>query len=151
MGRTARRWTDAEDIVQGVLVETVAQLPRLPEDCDAEELLRRVQRTASLRLTDAARRHGRLVGESVGPGAGSVDDVRPSEGSVTNADRRQWLEQLVARLPEKYAVVVRLCAFEELSCVEAAQQLGLEPDTVRKRYEHARSELERRLRNRDDV
>jgi RNA polymerase sigma factor (sigma-70 family) len=102
-----------------------------------------MQRTAGCRVRDALRNHRRFVGESASPGV--IPERSRSAGPVTAEDRRRWLEELVARLPEKYAEVVRLCGFEELSCVEAASRLGLEPDTVRKRYEVARQALARRL------
>ncbi len=146
-----RRWVDIEDVVQGVLLETVRGLPGLPEGAAADELLRRVQRTAACRARDAARNHRALAGESAVPAPGGPASPPRSVGAITAADRRRWLEELVARLPEMYAVVVRLCAFEELSCVEAAARLGLEPDAVRKRYEVARHALARRLEGRDDV
>lgn len=147
-----RRWAEVDDVVQGILVEIVGELGELPADAGPDELLRRVQRTAGCRVRDVARNNGRLIGESAGPAADGTPADRPrSVGPVTAEDRRRWLEELVARLPEKYAAVVRLCAFEELSCVEAARRLGLEPDTVRKRYEVARAALARHLGNAESV
>jgi RNA polymerase sigma factor (sigma-70 family) len=148
----ARRWVDVEDVVQGVLIETVRQLPALPADADAEELVRRVQRTAECRVRDAARNHGALRGASASPTrAAELPERQRSVGAVTAEDRRRFLEKLVARLPPKYADVVRLCGLEQLSFVEAARALGLESDTVRKRYEVACQALARRLGGRDDV
>jgi RNA polymerase sigma factor (sigma-70 family) len=147
-----RRWAEVDDVVQGVLLETVGELHELPADAGPDELLRRVQRIAGCRARDAARNHRRLVGESAGPAANGARVDRPrSMGPITAEDRRRWLEELVARLPEKYAAVVRLCGFEELSYVEAARRLGLEPDTVRKRYEAARAALARRLGSAESV
>ena len=54
----------------------------------------------------------------------------------------------MAHLPDKYAEVVRLCALDEMTFVEAGQVLGLGADTVRKRYERAREVLERKLSDR---
>ena len=73
-----------------------------------------------------------------------------SRGSVTREDTVRWVHDLVEHLPEKYAQVVRLCALEELTFVEAGQRLGLAADTVRKRYERAREVLERKLSARHD-
>lgn len=151
MSARARRWMDPEDLVQGVLIEIVRELPELPDDAGPEELLRRAYRTASLRVRDAVRNHHRLTGESNLRVNLSAANRSRSMGSITARDRRRWLEQLVARLPERYAQVVRLCGLEELSCMEAARQLGLQPDVVRKRYETARRALARRLEGRDDV
>ena len=142
----AKRWTDAEDVVQAVLIETLPQLETLPADADPDELLRRLYRTAGLRVKDAARKHRRQLGESVAPEAPPSNRERAaSMGAVTAADYQRWIHELVSRLPARYAEVVRMCAFEELSCVEAARRLKLEPDTVRKRYEVARQALDRRL------
>lgn len=149
--RSARRWLDADDLAQEVLIETAEQMPALPPDAGVEELLRRMRRTAQLRVTDAIRKHRRLVGESVGPRGDAAAVGEESVGDVTAADRRRWMHELIGRLPEMYAVVVRLCGLEGLSCVEAGRRLGLEPDTVRKRYEHARRELQRRTRGRGDA
>lgn len=137
--------------MQGVLLETLRQLPALPPDAGADELLRRAQRTASCRVRDAARNHRALHGESVSPhGAAERAERERSVGAVTAEDRRRFLEELVARLPPKYADALRLCGLEELSFVEAARTLGLEPDTVRKRYDVARNALARRLKGRED-
>lgn len=146
----ARRWVEVDDVVQGILLETVRQLPELPADAGAGELVRRVQRTASCRVRDAARNHGALLGESASPrGEAERPERRGSVGEVTAEDRRRLLEALVARLQPKYADVVRLCGLEQRSFVEAGRALGLEPDTVRKRYETALKALARRLDGKD--
>ena len=146
-----RRWAEVDDVVQGILLETVRQLDGLPASADAGELLRRVRRTANLRVKDALRNHQDLVGESAVDLAQTPAERSRSTGPITAEDRRRWLEELVARLPEKYAAVVRLCAFEQLTCVEVAARLKLEPDTVRKRYEVARQALARRLGSSESV
>lgn len=147
----ARRWVEPEDVVQGILIETLPQLSGLPRNAGPDELLRRLHRTARLRVSDAARNHRRRLGESVVVGAFSRPLEPPAMGTVTGRDYQGWVEELVARLPEKYGEVVRLCGFEGLTCVEAAHRLGLEPDTVRKRYEAARKALDRRLASEGDA
>jgi len=143
----ARRWTSPEDIAQGVLMEMVSQLPTLKAEASLGDVVRRVRRTALFRVRDSLRNHRLERGESAGP-SGALDptDRAPSVGPVTAADDRRWLEELVNHLPPAYGEVVRLCAFEELTYVEAARRLGLEADTVRKRYDTARKALDRRRR-----
>ena len=145
----ARRWTSPEDIAQGVLVEMVRQLTTLEPDASMDDLVRRVRRTAGFRIRDSLRSHRLDRGESTGPmEAADPAANAPSAGPVTSADYRRWLEELVGHLPPAYGEVVRLCAFEELTFVEAAARLGLKPDTVRKRYDAARKALDQRRRTR---
>ena len=148
MGPRARRWIEPEDIVQNVLLEclSVRALIRLPQAADEGELLSRLLRTARSRIVDAVRGHGRDLGESVAA-EGSPRAVHERSSVVTREDSRRWVRELVARLPERYGRVVQLCALEGLSYAEAGQRLGLEPDTVRKRYERARAALKSRLPN----
>jgi len=151
MGSRAERWTTAEDVAQGVLIEIVRQLPELPEDANEDELWKRIHRTAGFRVKDALRRHQHDIGESARPAGTELPAGRRSSiGPVTRADDRRWLEALVAHLPPKYADVVRLCALEGRTSSDAARRLGLRDDTVRKRYELARKALNRKLRDRSD-
>lgn len=152
MSQRAQRWTEPQDIAQDVLVEMVRQLETLPADATEEDVVKRIRRTARFRALDAARNRRRDRGESALPGSRPNPTAdRPSMGTVTAEDHRRWLSELVARLPDRYAEVVRLCAFEGLSYVEAARQLDLRADTVRKRYEAARQALDRKLSGRTDV
>jgi len=147
-----RRWSEVDDLVQQVLIEALREVPSLPPDAGAPEVLRNLRRIAACRVRDALRNHQRLVGESaVDLAAGPARAPTESTGPITAADRRRFLEELVERLPEKYADAVRLCGLEGFSCVEAGAHLGLEADTVRKRYETARQALARRLGNRESV
>lgn len=139
------RWAQVDDLVQTVLFEVIQGLEGLPATAGPDDLVRRLSRTADLRVKDALRNHRHLVGESEVDLAQEPCDDGDSSGPITAADRRRWLEELVARLPETHAEVVRLCAFENLTCAEAGARLGLEPDTVRKRYNAAREALARRL------
>ena len=137
--------------MQAVLLEMMGQLSTLPEASGLEEVRKRLYRTAGFRIKDALRNHGRRAGESVLPEAAREAVVpQPAMGLVTGRDYTEYLEALVDRLPPKYAEVVRLCAMEGMSFVEAARSLGLKDDTVRKRYEAARRALRERIRVRPD-
>jgi len=142
MGSGPRRWIDPEDLAQGVLVEFLRDLERMDETPSADEVLRRLQQKARWRVRDVVRNHRRDRGESALPAGGvAPPSPSPSTGPVTLGDERRWLRELVARLPEHYASVVRLCGLEGRSYADAGETLGLAPDTVRKRYERARQRL----------
>ena len=155
MGPATRRWVEPADIVQGVLFEVLQRLPELARDLDQEDLSRRLFRTARSRIRDAVRRHARRSGESYAPElerrGGPGTSLEESWGRVTLADTRRWLEGLVARLPERYAHPVRMVGLQGLSYDEAAEVLGVERETVRKRYERARDSLRARIRGRVDA
>ena len=140
------RWAQPEDVVQQVLSEVFGRLERLPDGADEGTLLRFLFRTAWLRSRDALRPHRGELGESA---IASHLRERAAEhwtdGAVTREDERRWLHELVVRLPVRYAEVVRLCALDGMSYVAAAEELGLEADAVRKRYEKARSILRNRM------
>ncbi len=146
VGPRLARWVEPADIVQGVLFEVLGALGRVPAQATERDLLRRLLRTARSRIQDAARRHARDAGETAMPVAPSQIRREPaSMGSVSREDEKRWIHELVAWLPEKYREVVRLCALEERSFVEAGRELGTTPDAVRMRYERARRMLGEKL------
>lgn len=146
VGLGLARWVDPADIVQGVLLEVLGSLERLPDGAGEDELRRRLLRTAQSRIRDAARRHERDAGETAMPTPPEELRREPaSTGSVSRADERRWMLELVERLPPKYADVVRLCALEGLPFAEAGGRLGLSVDAVRVRYDRARRMLAQRL------
>lgn len=143
-----RRWVPADDVVQEILLGVVKELAGSALCGDPEQFLRNVQRLVRCRVLDAGRNHRRFIGESAfAESIAAAPGASRSAGPVTAEDRHRWLEELVAKLPEKYAPIVRLCGLEGLTYVEAARRLKLKPDTVRKRYEAAREALKRRIRS----
>ncbi len=151
MDAAARRWTEPQDIVQQVLVELGERRaqgvsgPGIP--LDPEPLRAWVCKRADWRLANLHRDHAHLRGETALPAAGQISQPTPSltDGTVTRADTRHVLSELVRHLPAEYGEAVRLCALEGKSFVAAGQALGVSADTVRKRYARARSVLGRAL------
>ncbi len=144
MGPRVRRWIEVEDLLQRVFLEAFPALTQPGPDLDDEELLRRLMRSANTRIVDVVRRHSREVGHS-GFSAPAVGRRCSSVGSVTRADQARWLRALVHRLPEPYRSTIQYCALEGRSFVEAGELLGLEPDTVRKRYNRAKQLLSAKI------
>lgn len=145
LGERARRRVDVEEVVQRALHETLGALASQPAP-DAEELARRLHRTARSRMRDALRKWRREVGESVLKELGCEPAATPnSSGSVTRADTREFLLRLLAELPGDQAQAVRLCALEALSFGDAGARLGLSAEAMRKRFERGREALVRRM------
>jgi RNA polymerase sigma factor (sigma-70 family) len=78
----------------------------------------------------------------------------PSRASVDPMEELSWrevrafLDEEIARLPEKYRSVFVVCILENLSRAEAAQRLGLTERTVLSRLFKARKRLGQRLARR---
>ena len=151
MGQRARRWTDPDDIVQRALYETMRGLDRLPEDADEDELLKRLFKTADSRIKDDLRKHERTAGESIlpeGHGGFAPGIEETLTGTVTRADERAFLVALIDRLPEGYRDIVKLCALEGKTFVEAGHELDMSHEKVRWRYNQACEKLSKKLEQR---
>ena len=149
LGGRLTRWVEVEDVLQRVMLEALEGLPRPLHGLDEDLILGRLKQTAKRRLIDMARKLERVQGESAQPTPfAELRREMESEGPVTAADQRRLLRALVEHLPPPYQNVVRACGLEGRSFVECAADLGLEPDTVRKRYYKARQMLIRKIRER---
>ena len=149
MGPVARREVDAEDIVQQVLLESLQKMTTLEDRRPYDEYRRRVHQLAKWRVADAARRRKRDHGET--GIAGSIDELLifgDQTGPVTRSDDVRWLRELIARLPEPAATIVRLRAFEELPWEEIGHQIGKTNEAARKIYERIKTAWERAQRQR---
>ena len=60
-------------------------------------------------------------------------------------EERELVRDAVARLPEKYRLVVILYYFHDLSCPEIAEILGLPKKTVETRLARGRNRIEKML------
>jgi DNA-directed RNA polymerase specialized sigma24 family protein len=149
MGPRARRWRDPSEVAHEVLWEVLKQLPP-DQELASDDVVRRLLRTARSRILDGLRRHERELDESTPSAhAGAAGQGSGSVGSVTRADSGVWLRALIDRLPPDYGEVLRLCALEERSFVEAGNALGVAPDTLRKRYDRAWHVLRRKVAERE--
>lgn len=133
-GRHLRRDVSASDVVQDVFLRVFAALPAMPADASAETFRRWLYRHADWVLADrgnAARHHH---GESAaGAGPSQAPSPAGTTGPVTRADEVVWLRTLLARLPAKYADVVRL-RLEGLAFDAIGRRLGIQEAAARQRY-----------------
>lgn len=138
--RTMNKY-DAEDITQEVFMKYMQHQYELAEEEYRKAWLIRVTINASKSLLTSAWNRKRV----------SMDEI---EGSL---EGRSGLEQdfdnsvlhEVAKLPEKYRVIVHLFYFEDLSVKEISSLLGRKEATVKSHLYRAREILKKNLREED--
>lgn len=100
---------------------------RIATNASIDALRRRRVATASLAPSDSA-----SSPEDDGPPAREARDQEPDPlEACIQQQRRDWVHQVVARLPLKYVALVRLRYFEERSYEEIAAELRLPLGTVK--------------------
>ncbi len=133
---------DAEDAFQAtflVLARSAASLRK--KSSLANFLHGTAYRLAMSAKRTAARRRKH---ENRTPSRVSIDPME----ELSWREVRAFLDEEIARLPEKYRSVFVLCILENLSRAEAAQRLGLTERTVLSRLFKARKRLGQRLARR---
>jgi RNA polymerase sigma-70 factor (ECF subfamily) len=137
----ARRLTassqDAEDIVQETFVSAYVSLENYPapriQTLKLKAWLYRILLNVYNHHTRGAQLHLvslNLAEESEALAIEDRDDERP-EVVFENQERRQELEALIARLPERYRVAVTCYYFEHLNYQEVAELLDQPVGTVK--------------------
>ena len=128
-------------MVQIAMMTFLERLRRFPEVLSESDLRARLFQITKWKIADPLknprreRREGSME-QGFDPVAG-----RSSRGSVTRADDRRHLRELIGRLRESYATVLQHCVLEDRSIAETASLLELSEENVRKRLLRARNEL----------
>jgi RNA polymerase sigma-70 factor (ECF subfamily) len=125
-GRILSGTSDPQDVVQGVFVRLWARREDLGEEGSLRAFLYTMVRNASL---DELRKAGRRSRAESDPLPSSAPPVTPYE-DVQGAELQRAAVAAVHRLPVKRQEVFRLIREEGMSYQEAAQVLGLSPQTV---------------------
>lgn len=141
---TIRRHADPEDVVQRVLLELEERSGSTGVRLHEDELRAWLFSRVNWRLMNLARDHARSSGETALSSL-ACDPAPPTDGTVTRADTRRLVRDLVRRLPAPYAEVVRRYALDGNTFAEVARSLGENEDAVRKRYKRACEVLGRKL------
>jgi RNA polymerase sigma-70 factor (ECF subfamily) len=146
---------DASDVVQEALLEAARRLPDFLER-EPMPFLLWLRQTACQRLIDLRRQH-------LGAECRAAERERPwpsssllltqavlgtpksPERALEEQELNGRVRQALADLAEDDAEVILLRNFEDLSNVEAAQVLGIEPAAASKRYGRALLRLRQRL------
>jgi RNA polymerase sigma-70 factor, ECF subfamily len=135
--KLCRGYFDPEDLVQDVLLKTVAHFDRLPPNVNHAAWMARVMRNLFV---------DRVRARAAAPSPVDVDDVALSAPSP---DERTWWEDLspeqirtaADQLPAELAQAFSLFAFEHRSYKQIAAELGVPVATVGTRVLRARRRL----------
>ncbi len=134
---------DAWDCIQETFLEAV-KIDRREPVRNWPALLRRVAVTRSLDLLRVRSRQRKRFSAEADPTKLLGRETEPPRQAEANelADR---LRNALRRLPGGQAEVFCLFSFEQLTCEQAAQQLGISPTAARMLLSRARRRLQRLL------
>lgn len=144
-GARLRRDISTSDLVQEVFLRVFTALPAMPADASADTFRRWLYRHADWVMANHGKAAARHHGESAGDAAErEVVAKHSSTGAVTHADEVAWLQALLARLPSKYADVVRL-RLEGMAFDDIGRRLGIAEEAARQRFARVLQALRDRL------
>jgi RNA polymerase sigma-70 factor (ECF subfamily) len=133
---------DAEDAAQEIFVRIYRQLGRY--DPTRKFSTWTLAIATNYCIDQLRRRRMQLVPlENIIPWARSRE-VGP-EGEAITQESRDEVQRLIKQLPEKYRAPLVLRYFDELSCAEIAEVLGMPEGTVKTQIHRARKALEKLL------
>src|SRR5262245_2392731 len=132
--RVLRNAHDAEDAFQAVFLLLIRKAGSIGKPQLLANWLYGVSYRTALRAKEAARKRKEKEGQA---------EPRPR---TTASELREVIDQELARLPDKYRLLIVLCDLEERTRVEVARQLGLPEGTVASRLSRGRLLLAKRLK-----
>jgi RNA polymerase sigma-70 factor, ECF subfamily len=143
LGSTA----EAEDAAQEIFVRIYRQLGRY--DLERKFSTWTLAIATNYCIDQLRRRRLQLVPlENIVPWARSRD--AGPEGEALDREARDEVQQLLRYLPEKYRAPLVLRYWEELSCAEIAEILGVPEGTVKTQIHRARKALGKLLVEREE-
>ena len=129
---------DAEDAAQEIFVRIYRQLGRY--DPARKFSTWTLAIATNFCIDQLRRRRMQLVPlENIIPWARSRESG--PEGEAITQEERDEVQRLITRLPEKYRAPLVLRYFDELSCAEIAEVLGMPEGTVKTQIHRARKAL----------
>ncbi len=131
-----RNAADGDDAFQATFLVLVRRAAAIRDRAALGGWLYRVAHRVSRKLRDRTKRFNPLT------------DELAVEGTSSRVDLRSVLDEEIAKLPEKYRLVVQLCYVNGLTTTVAAQRLGSPKGTVLTRLAWARKRLRGELTRR---
>ena len=145
--RIARRMCaaheDADDIVQEAFLRAFRSIRRFRRSSSMETWIIKIVINAALNHARKERRFAQFL-ERFRRGSSPRSPETPLERLET-LEIREQVQAAVAALPPGQRAVIALTDLEGMSCVKAAEALGIPPGTVRSRRSRARENLRKRL------
>lgn len=140
------RMADAEDLTQEIFLKVFKSLEKFNRDADFSTWLSSVARNYCIDRYRARRREREVVVEDL-----LAFDLAPASSGnphrvLEESDRRAFVREGIAELPEKLQRAVRLRDLRGLSYQEMVVELGVPEGTVKSRINRGREELARILR-----
>ena len=138
-----RNATEAEDVVQEVFLRALHYRKRLAGVADRKAWLARIAWRVAVEHRRRGTSKAALDGsdETASLASGEIG----AEQALLNKERSEFLQRLIAGLPEQLRDPLVLSAFEELSPREIAEMLDISEAAVRSRAFRAREILRSRM------
>ena len=138
----------ADDLAQEVFIKAYCSLPKFKAESGFGTWLYRIAVNHARDFLRKDRRHQKEISmDAVGEAILSVES-QSLEEKQDEEERRKTVQAALARLPEKYRVILTLRDIEGLSYEEISRILKLSPGTVDSRLHRARRKLREKLMGR---
>lgn len=138
---------DAEDVFQDVFLRLVKYRDRIESEEHLKAWLIRVT------INCARKRHTSAWNKRMVSMTEEIQDMTQDEGAVAEYEKAEGdgspVYEAVAKLPEKYRIVIYLFYYEELSIVQIGEILGEKESTIKSRLHRAREILKIGLKGED--
>jgi RNA polymerase sigma-70 factor (ECF subfamily) len=146
----ARDRAAADDLAQEVFIKAYFSLPNFKAESGFGTWLYRIAVNQAKDFLRKNRQRQKEVSiEDVGEPALGAPDASPEENRLEEG-RRKVVQEALARLPEKYRVILTLRDIDGLSYEDISGILKLSPGTVYSRLHRARRKLRDKLAGRLD-
>jgi RNA polymerase sigma-70 factor (ECF subfamily) len=132
----------ANDILQEVFVKIYQNLEHFKGDSALYTWMFRIARNEALNTIQKEQRRTGVDLDS------SIFEIRAGHAlldQISGDTISQWLEDAIAELPEKQAIVFQLKYFEELPYHEISRRLGTSEGALKASFHHAKQKIERFL------
>jgi len=138
----------ADDLAQEVFIKAFFSLPRFKAESGFGTWLFRIAVNHSMDFLRKNRQRQKDVSlEDAGEQALSAPNASPEENLIEEG-RRSLVREALARLPEKYRIILTLRDIDGLSYEDISGILKLSPGTVDSRLHRARRKLREKLAGR---